>query len=165
MPTEAFDDGDCRRVWLGPDEVDAVLESAGEAPNGAVLEAMGEAPNGAERRLAAALGLRCGLRTVGDVRDAPSTAPVVGTSTRSLRRWCAAAGGDLRGETGDDRWRYLSPHDWRRTWAGRLAAADVDQQTAFLWGGWDNLETFLDHYRGEATPEEQQREREKVGWL
>jgi len=104
------------------------------------------------------------VRAVGDVRDAPDTAPVVERSTRTLRRWVADAAGQLRDETGDDRWRYLSPHDLRRTWAGRLAAADVDQQTALLWGGWADLETFLDHYRGEATPEEQRREREKVGW-
>lgn len=197
MLTEEFPEGDGRRVWLGEEEIDALLEVAGQ--------------DGADRRLALALGVRCGLRSaeivdvapahierddtlgdvvrvidgkgskpretpipptlaervraVGDVRDAPETAPVVERSTRTLRRWVAQAAGELQDETGDERWRYLSPHDLRRTWAGRLAAADVDHDTALLWGGWEDLDTFLDHYRGEATPEEQRREREKVGWL
>lgn len=33
------------------------------------------------------------------------------------------------------------------------------------WGGWDDLDAFLDHYRGTSTPEVQKREREKVDWL
>jgi len=106
-----------------------------------------------------------GVRAVGDIRDAPETAPVVERSTRTLRRWVADAAGDLRDETGGERWRYLSSHDLRRRWAGRLAAADVDEQTALLWGGWSDLDTFLSHYRGEATPEERRWEREEVEWL
>jgi hypothetical protein len=33
------------------------------------------------------------------------------------------------------------------------------------WGGWNDLDTFLDHYRGTNSPEAQRREREKVDWL
>jgi hypothetical protein len=33
------------------------------------------------------------------------------------------------------------------------------------WGGWNDLETFLEHYRGKFSPEEQRRQREKVAWL
>jgi hypothetical protein len=33
------------------------------------------------------------------------------------------------------------------------------------WGGWNDLETFLEHYKGVMTPEGQLREREKVDWL
>ncbi|WP_157573432.1 hypothetical protein [Haloplanus natans] len=39
---------------------------------------------------------------------------------------------------------------------------DVDEQVALLWGGWADLETFLDHYHGEASPKAQRREREGV---
>lgn len=101
------------------------------------------------------------IRTVGDY--VPGA--VVDKSTRTLRRWVTNAGDYLADETGDDRWSYLSTHDLRRTWAGRLAANDVDQQTALQWGGWNDLETFLEHYRGVPTPEEQRQERDKVDWL
>jgi len=30
------------------------------------------------------------------------------------------------------------------------------------WGGWNDLDTFLDHYRGTHTSEAQRRERQKV---
>jgi len=33
------------------------------------------------------------------------------------------------------------------------------------WGGWDGLQTVLDHYRGPDTPEAERREREIVEWL
>jgi hypothetical protein len=33
------------------------------------------------------------------------------------------------------------------------------------WGGWNDLDTFLDHYRRTHTPEAQRRERQKVDWL
>ncbi|WP_049980280.1 tyrosine-type recombinase/integrase [Halolamina rubra] len=68
-------------------------------------------------------------------------------------------------ETGEDRWRYLTFHDLRRTWAGQLAYADVDETIALRWGGWNDLDTFLNHYRGDATEKAQVRERGKVEWL
>jgi len=33
------------------------------------------------------------------------------------------------------------------------------------WGGWSDLETFFDHYRGTFSPEAQRRQRETVAWL
>ncbi|AXR77700.1 site-specific integrase [Natrarchaeobaculum sulfurireducens] len=106
------------------------------------------------------------IRTVADVRDAPASTPLLEISTtRSLRRWLAAAADELADETNDDGWRYLGFHDLRRTWATALAAADVDPLLVIDWGGWNDLETFLEHYRGTYSPEAQQREREKVAWL
>jgi len=46
-----------------------------------------------------------------------------------------------------------------------FANADVDETVALRWGGWNDLETFLDHYRGEATAKARARERSKVDWL
>ncbi|NLV08720.1 tyrosine-type recombinase/integrase [Halomicrobium mukohataei] len=105
------------------------------------------------------------IRTVGDVRGAPSDEPVVGVSTRTLRRWIADATSDLLDETDDPGWQYVGMHDLRRTWATSLRSADVDAMVVCDWGGWDDLETFLDHYRGTHSPEAQLREREKVEWL
>jgi len=105
------------------------------------------------------------IRTVGDVREEPTDAPVVDASTRTLRRWMSNATGNLLEETGEDGWKFVGMHDLRRTWATSLRSADVDAMVVCDWGGWDDLDTFLDHYRGTHTPEAQLREREKVDWL
>jgi integrase len=194
-------DRDDMKVWLSADEIDAFLDAAPSQ----------------NRRLAFALGVRCGLRSeeVTDVRpqhvtetdagrmlrvpdgkggkyretpiphdlaqriemaveyrDEPDDHPVVtsqagspGVSTRTLRRWVESAREQLAEETGDDGWRHLTFHDLRATWATQLRSADVDSMVVCDWGGWNDLETFLDHYRGTHTPEAQRREREKVEWL
>jgi len=105
------------------------------------------------------------LRGIGQFREADDSTPVIDSTTRTLRRWLQDAREPIAEETDDDRWLYLSTHDLRRTWAGQLANADVKETVALRWGGWEDLETFLDHYRGEATAEAQRREREKVEWL
>lgn len=104
------------------------------------------------------------IRTVDDVRGAPSSHPLVEiTSTRTLRRWIRRAAD--RVDDDDPGWQHLSFHDLRRTWATALASADVDALLVCDWGGWNDLETFLDHYRGTFSPEAQHRERQKVEWL
>jgi len=55
--------------------------------------------------------------------------------------------------------------DLRRTWATQLRSADVDAMVVCDWGDWNDLDTFLDHYRGTHTPEAQRRKRGKVDWL
>ncbi|WP_248515955.1 tyrosine-type recombinase/integrase [Salinarchaeum laminariae] len=106
------------------------------------------------------------IRTVADVRDEPASSSLLDvTSTRSLRRWIRSAADGLAEESGEDGWRHLAFHDLRRTWATSLRSADVDAMLVCDWGGWNDLETFLDHYRGTHSPEAQQREREKVDWL
>jgi integrase len=86
-------------------------------------------------------------------------------STRTLRRWIADAAADLVEETDDDGWSQVSFHDLRRSWATNLASAGVDPILVLDVGGWNDLETFLDHYRGSYSPEAHRREREKVDWL
>jgi len=67
------------------------------------------------------------IRTVDDVRDAPTSLSLVEiTSTRSLRRWVRSAADQLYDETGDAGWDHLGFHDLRRTWATALASDDVD---------------------------------------
>ncbi|ARS89909.1 tyrosine-type recombinase/integrase [Natrarchaeobaculum aegyptiacum] len=106
------------------------------------------------------------IRTVDDVRDAPSSAPLIEiSSTRSLRRWLRSAVDQLHEQTGDIGWSHLGFHDLRRTWATALASADVDPLLVCDWGGWNDLETFLKHYKGSFSPEAQKREREKIPWL
>jgi len=194
MLTEEHKDDDGRRVWLSEKEVQKLLNL----------------PDNQERKIALALGARCGLRSheiievapshvvdtdagtmltvpegkgdkyreapipealaasirsIGQFRQAPEAEPVVDKTTRSLRRWIQDYREEMIEQADDDRWQYLSTHDLRRTWAGQLANADVDETVALRWGGWNDLETFLDHYRGEATAKAQKRERAKVDWL
>jgi integrase len=191
---EEYPDQDGMKVWLSEEEVGLLLDHYDDT----------------EKRVALALGARCGLRsdetvrvapedvvdtdagtmlrvesaktgkyretpipsdlattirTVADVRDEPDDDPVVNSSKRTLRRWVAKARAELADETGDDYWQYLGYHDLRRTWATSLRSADVDAMVVCDWGGWQDLDTFLDHYRGTHSPEAQKREREKVGWL
>jgi integrase len=96
-----------------------------------------------------------------EITTQPSTK---GASTRTLRRWIEATREDLA-ETEDPRWTHLTFHDLRRTWATQLKGEKVDALLVCDWGGWDDLETFLEHYRGTYAPDVQKRERRKVEWL
>lgn len=106
-----------------------------------------------------------------EYRPQPDDWPVVtsqsdgrGASTRTLRRWVQVAREELAASE-DERWRHLTFHDLRRTWATHLKSEDVDAMLVCDWGGWKDLETFLEAYRGDFTPEAQRRERGKVNWL
>jgi integrase len=106
------------------------------------------------------------LRTIGDVRDAPVDEPVVDVTTRTIQRWVRAAGDELAEREDDPGFGYLSPHDLRGTWATLLAGEPgVDAQHVLEWGGWVDLETFQEYYRGALSPDSQRRARESVGWL
>jgi integrase len=110
-------------------------------------------------------GLTTRISTAADMRSEPSDAPLVDTSKRTIRRWIADGRVALAEQTGDEYWQHLGYHDLRRTWATSLRSADVDAMVVCDWGGWDDLETFLDHYKGTHSPEAQKRERQKVDWL
>ena len=106
------------------------------------------------------------IETIDDMRDESSDEPLLSVdTTQSLRYWIKSTREELAEKLEDDRWNYLSFHDLRRTWATSLASKDVDPLIVCDWGGWQDLETFLDHYRGSYSPEAQRRERDKVDWL
>jgi len=79
----------------------------------------------------------------------------------SLNRWTRSGGQRDRRKALGVPHVPRSPTDW----AGQLANADVDETVALRWGGWNDLETFLDHYRGETTEKAKARERAKVDLL
>jgi integrase len=103
------------------------------------------------------------IATIDDVRNESSDRPIVDVSTRTLRRWIAKGTNALLDE--DEMWKHVGFHDLRRTWTGQMYSNEVDAMLVCDWGGWDDLETFLEHYKGVMTPEGQRREREKVDWL
>lgn len=72
---------------------------------------------------------------------------------------------DELAEDGDEMWRHVTPHDLRRSWA-TLMSADIDDPLLIMdWGGWEDMDTFLEHYRGSYSPAVQRRELSKVDWL
>jgi integrase len=105
------------------------------------------------------------IEAINDVRPEPNDEPLIDRTTRTLRRWISATGEELEAETDEEMWGYLTMHDLRRTWATSLKGADVDAMIVCDWGGWSDLDTFLDHYRGKFSPEAQRQQREKVDWL
>jgi integrase len=195
MNLEDYDGKDGMKVWLSNDEVARLLEQFDDteqriavalgakcglrsdevldvAPEhvvdtdaGTMLRVWSGAKTDKYRETPIPPNLATTIRTVGDVRDDAPDAPLVAVSTRTLRRWINRAATDLYEETDDAGWQYLGFHDLRRTWATSLRSADVDAMVVCDWGGWDDLQTFLDHYRGTHSPEAQRREREKVDWL
>lgn len=111
------------------------------------------------------------IETAAEYREEPDDYPIVmnqsserGVTTRTLRRWLQSTREQLA-ETQDQRWSHVSMHDLRRSWATNLKASNVDALLVCDWGGWEDLETFLDAYRGTYAPDAQRREREKVEWL
>ncbi|GGK63456.1 tyrosine-type recombinase/integrase [Haloarcula sebkhae] len=195
MNLENYDDQDGMKAWLSEQEVQQLLDQFDDtekriavslavrcglrsaevldiAPEhvvdtdaGTMLRVWQSAKTGEYRETPIPPNLATTIRTVGDVREEPTDAPLVDSTTRTLRRWMDRATSDLLEETGDDGWQFVGMHDLRRTWATSLRSADVDAMVVCDWGGWDDLQTFLDHYRGTHTPEAQLREREKVDWL
>jgi integrase len=195
MNLENYEDQDGMKAWLSDQEVQQLLnqfedtekrvavslavrcglrsaevldvapENVVDTDAGTMLRVWSSAKTDKYRETPIPPNLATTIRTVGDVREEPEDAPVVDASTRTLRRWMSHATSDLLDQTGDDGWQFVGFHDLRRTWATSLRSADVDAMVVCDWGGWDDLQTFLDHYRGTHTPEAQRREREKVDWL
>jgi len=91
--------------------------------------------------------------------------PLVSVDPSTIYSWVERERGRCRTETSDDRWQYVGPHDLRRSWGVRLLEAGVLPSVVMEWGGWEDWQTFRDHYLAEFSPEALRRERGKVGWL
>jgi len=193
--TTEHENQDGRKVWLSKDDVDDLLESAKDterqiafalgckcglrsaeildvSPDDLVDSEAGhmllvrDGKGGKYRETPIPQDLVTQIQTIDDYRDEDSSEPILSVdNTNSLRYWIKTTRDQLVDETGDDRWQYVSMHDLRRTWATSLASKDVDPLIVCDWGGWQDLETFLEHYRGSYSPEAQRRERSKVDWL
>ena len=100
---------------------------------------------------------------VADLQD--SDAFLVDHSKRWVQRHLDSVCEDLAEQTGDDMWLEVSPHDLRRSWA-TLLSADVDDPLLIMdWGGWEDMDTFLEHYRGSYSPHVQREFLQQVDWL
>lgn len=152
------------RCGLRASEVVAVTpEDVAQTPIGDMIDVW-EGKGDKHRQVPLPADLAATIDAVADVRDAPSDIPLADVSTRSFRRWVTNAAGQLVDD--DKRWQYLGPHDLRRTWGTLLTTEyEVEPGLVMEWGGWDNWETFREHYLGAYSLDAQQNQMEKVDWL
>jgi integrase len=194
MQMEDHDEQDGRKVWLNHDEADKLMQYA-DTPSqriafGLMLrsglrthEATSVTPQDVTRgpagtfvQVQAGKGdkyretpvpdqIATQIETVGDLRDADDATPVVDVSNRTVQRWVNRAATDIAAEYDNDDWLYLSPHDLRRTWGTLLCEREVEPGLVMTYGGWEDWDTFREHYLGQYSVKAQTRAREKVPWL
>lgn len=95
---------------------------------------------------------------------APSES-LVDVNESTIYRWVQNAAKALHAETGDKGWLFVGPHDLRRSWGVRLLEGGVIPSLVMEWGGWEDWDTFRNHYLAEFSPEAIKQERTKVSWL
>lgn len=91
--------------------------------------------------------------------------PLVGVYPSTIYDWVQRCAQRCRAETRDEGWQFVGPHDLRRSWGIRLLESGVLPSVVMEFGGWDDWETFRDHYLAEFSPEAIRRERGKISWL
>ncbi|ATW88161.1 hypothetical protein halTADL_1385 [Halohasta litchfieldiae] len=75
----------------------------------------------------------------------------VDVSTPSIRRWVKEATQAIADETGNKRWKSVSSHDLRRSWATyHLVERQVDVRTMMAIGGWSDY-SAIEPYLAEPT--------------
>jgi integrase len=92
-------------------------------------------------------------------------AELVEADPSTLYDWVQRARERCHAESGDEVWLYVGPHDLRRSWGVRLLESGVMPSVVMEWGGWQDWQTFRNHYLAEFSPQALRRERGKVEWL
>jgi site-specific recombinase XerC len=84
-------------------------------------------------------------------RDRDPDAPVVDASNSTVRRWVREAARNLADDGRGERWRNVSSHDLRRSWATyHIVEKGVDVRTMMAIGGWSDY-SAIEPYLGEPT--------------
>lgn len=194
MRLEDYSEADGKKVWLDRAEVDRLLATADSTEKTIALALMARCGlrrqevvdvtppdlvrtdvgprvrvwrgKGEKHREVPTPGdLATSIETLADLRDEAADVPVVDKSTRTIERWVKHGAEEILAETGDVGWRYLGPHDLRRTWGTLLVEAGVEPGMIMTWGGWDDWETFREHYLGAYSPEMERKQAALVPWL
>lgn len=77
--------------------------------------------------------------------------PWVDVSTPSVRRWVKEAANAIADDRNSSRWRSISSHDLRRSWATyHLVERQVDVRTMMSIGGWSDY-SAIEPYLAEPT--------------
>lgn len=109
--------------------------------------------------------LKTSARVYAEQRDAADDVPLVDRSNRTINRWVNRCAERCAAETGDEGWLDVGPHDLRRTWGTLLVESGIEPGMIMVWGGWDDWDTFREHYLGAYSPEMERRQAAKVPWL
>jgi integrase len=84
-------------------------------------------------------------------RDLGRTDPWVPRSTPTVRRWVDDAADAIADQLGEERWRDVTSHDLRRSWATyHLVEEGKDVRTMMSVGGWSDYQA-IEPYLKEAT--------------
>jgi len=110
-------------------------------------------------------GLRREAAMYRQAMDRDPDTELVQADPSTLYDWVQRARGRCRAATGDEGWQFVGPQDLRRSWGVRLLENGVMPSVVMDWGGWEDWETFRDHYLAEFSPEALRRERGKIDWL
>lgn len=77
--------------------------------------------------------------------------PWIDAATSTVRRWVKQAALRIHDRGGGDRWRHVSSHDLRRSWATHhLVERQVDVRTMMAVGGWSDY-SAIEPYLKEPT--------------
>jgi integrase len=191
MFAEPFEDSDGFRIWLDTDEVKELLAATDDrseriaftlgARSGLRVQEIVDVQAKDVVETSAGPRVRVWNSKGSQYRETPTTEKLlaqaeavedfqgedgylVDHSPRWVQRHLDAVTERLAAE-GDEMWEYVTPHDLRRTWA-TLMSADIDDPLLIMdFGGWEDIETFLEHYRGSYSPAVQRRQLSKVDWL
>ena len=194
MQLKDYSGRDGKRVWLTTDEVDLLLQAT-DGTRQKIAVGLGvrsglrraetvmvtppdivETPGGLRVRVWNGKGdkyretpvsrnLYSTIEAYADVRSESDETPLVDVQTRTVERWVKAAAQACEEETGDVGWSHLTPHDLRRTWGTLLVESEVEPGLVMEFGGWEDWETFREHYLGAYSAEMQRQQLEKVDWL
>ena len=90
------------------------------------------------------------IRTYQDMSDGIDEDDVlVDVARQSVQRWIRGLRDDLVAETGDEGWNHVTAHDLRRTWGTNAVEANMAPTVVMQCGGWQDFETFQEHYMGQ----------------
>lgn len=83
------------------------------------------------------------IRTVSNIQD---TEKVIPYHKKTVYNIVQRIGEELAEEQNEPDWNHLSCHDLRRSWASTMVQNGISESLIMDWGGWDQYETFHDHY-------------------
>lgn len=89
------------------------------------------------------------IRTYVDMSGLAEDDLLVDVTRQSLQRWIRNARGALEERTDDEGWQYVTAHDLRRTWGTNAIEANMAPTVVMQCGGWQDFETFQEHYMGQ----------------
>jgi len=89
-------------------------------------------------------------KTIKNLQSLHKDDQIIDYSKSSVRNWVQWAGEDLKQEEGKH-WQEIRTHDLRRTWATHTywsISGDRSREIVMEWGGWTDVQTFVDNYLG-----------------